>query len=74
MMSKKCCTSGQATDDNRTRRISIACWIPKAINTHSEYVTLIASLLQQWLLEQASVVRHTHIACVVINAFLGGRG
>jgi hypothetical protein len=25
-----------------TRRMRIACWIPKAINTHSEYVTHIA--------------------------------
>jgi len=26
----------------------IACWIPKAINTHSEYVILIAFPLQHW--------------------------
>jgi uncharacterized protein (DUF924 family) len=29
-------TVGQATDDNITRRMRIACWIPKATNTHSE--------------------------------------
>jgi len=29
-----------------TRRMSIACWIPKATNTHSQYVILIAIPLQ----------------------------
>jgi hypothetical protein len=29
-------------------RMYIACWIPKAANTHSEYVILIALPLQQW--------------------------
>ena len=27
----------------------IARWIPKSTNTHAEYVTYIACLLQQWL-------------------------
>jgi len=27
----------------------ITCWIPKATNTHSEYVILVAFPLQQWL-------------------------
>jgi hypothetical protein len=40
----------------------IACWIPKAIDTHSEYVILIAFTLQQWLNERASILRYTHIA------------
>jgi hypothetical protein len=30
--------ASQATDDNIIRRIRIACWIPKATDTHSEYV------------------------------------
>ena len=29
------------------------CWIPKATNTHSEYVIIIASSLQPWLHERA---------------------
>jgi hypothetical protein len=36
-------------------RMRIACRIPKATNTHSEYVLLIAFLLQQWLHERVSV-------------------
>ena len=40
-------------------RIRIAFWIPKATNTHSQYVTLIASQQQQWLHERASVLRCT---------------
>ena len=37
------------------RRMRIACWIPKAINTHSEYVILIAFPLQQWISERTSL-------------------
>jgi len=39
----------------------IACRIPKAKNTNSEYVILIA-LLQQWLHESASMLRYTCVA------------
>ena len=46
-------------------RMRIACWIPKAINTHSEYVIIIAYPLQQWLEERVSMSRYTHIACLV---------
>ena len=46
----KYCKDGQATDDN-IRRMRIACCIPKATNTLSEYVILIVSPLQQWLHE-----------------------
>jgi hypothetical protein len=46
----------------------IACWIPKAADTHSEYITLIAFPLQQWLLERASLLRYTHIASLVLIA------
>ena len=34
-------------------RMRIACWIPKATNTHSEYVVLIFFPLQQWLHERS---------------------
>ena len=62
-------------------RMRIACWIPKATNTHSEYVTLTAFPLQQWLHESASTLRlyvhflpcflvpHTGILFIFINAF-----
>ena len=43
----------------------IACWIPKATNTHPEYVILIAFPLQQWLHERASLLRYTYISCLV---------
>ena len=43
----------------------IACWIPKATNTHSNYVTHIAVPVQQLLHERASLLRHTYIACLV---------
>jgi len=46
-------------------RMRIACWIPKAANTHSEYATLIVLELQQWLQERASVSRDTYSGCLV---------
>ena len=42
----------------------ISCCIPKATNTHSEYVILIACRLKQSLNERASMLRHTYIACL----------
>jgi hypothetical protein len=43
----------------------IACWIPKATNTDLKYVIIIASPLQKWLSERASILRYTYIACIV---------
>jgi len=43
-------------------RMSIACWIHKATDTHSQYITLIAFPLQQWLHERASLLRYLYIA------------
>jgi hypothetical protein len=40
---------GHATDNNITRPIRIGCWINKATETHSKYLTLIAFPQQQWL-------------------------
>jgi hypothetical protein len=40
-------------------RMRIACWIPKATDTHSEYVIVIAFPLLQWLHERASLLRYT---------------
>ena len=49
-------------------RLRVAWWIPKATNTHSEYVILIAFLQQQWLHERASMLRYTYTACLVTTA------
>ena len=40
-------------------RTRIACWIPKATNTHSEYAILNPLPLQQWVHERASLLRST---------------
>ena len=45
-------------------RMYIACWIPKATNTHSQ-VVFIAFPLQQWLQERSSMLSYTYIACIV---------
>ena len=55
----------QAADDSIMRRMHPACWLPKATNTHSEYVLLIAFPPQQWLRERPSMLRCTYIACLV---------
>jgi hypothetical protein len=46
-------------------RMRIARWIPKATNTHSQYVTPTATPLQQWLHERTTEVRYTYIAWLV---------
>ena len=61
---KKYGTTRQATDINIIWRLRIACWITKATQVHSEYVTLIAFPLQQWLHERASLLRYTYVACL----------
>ena len=48
MWKKKLGRVRQVTDDNIIRRMRFVCWVPKATNTHSEYVILIAFQLQQW--------------------------
>ena len=50
-------------------RMRIACWIPEATNTPSEYVILTAFPLQQCLHERASLLRYTYIACLVFACF-----
>ena len=60
-------TARQATEDNTIRCMRIACWIPKATNTHLEYVIFIAFPLQQWLHERASLLRYTYVHCMFIN-------
>jgi hypothetical protein len=59
-------TAGQATDGNIIGRMRFAWRKTKATNTHSQYLTLIALPLQQWLHERASILRYTYIACLVI--------
>ena len=41
------------------------CWINKATNTNSEYVTLIPFAVLKWLHERACILRYMYIACLV---------
>ena len=45
--------------------VRIACGIPKATGTHSEYATLIAFPLQQRLLEHVSMLRYTPVFNII---------
>jgi hypothetical protein len=47
------CGAEQATADNIIRRMRIACWMSKAIDTNLEYVIFIAFPPQEWLQERA---------------------
>jgi hypothetical protein len=47
------------------RRMCIACWIPKATNTYTEYVLIIAFPLQQWLHERDSMLRYMYSVCLL---------
>jgi hypothetical protein len=53
----------------RIWHMRILSWVPKAKNTHSEYVILVAPL-QQWLHERASILRYTYIAVLVCSNLL----
>jgi hypothetical protein len=46
-------------------RMHVACWIPKATNTKSEYVILIVFTLQQWLDEGSLPV----LSAVIFDTF-----
>ena len=48
-------------------RMRIACWIPKATNTLSEYVIHTAFPLQKWLHERSTMLRYTYTACLVLT-------
>jgi hypothetical protein len=62
-MLEKHCRTDQATDGNMKQRI--ACWIPKATNTHTVYVILIAFPMQKWLHGLTSMLRYMYITCPV---------
>jgi hypothetical protein len=47
------------------RLVSIANWILKATNTHSEYVIFIYFLMQQWLHESTILLGYTYISFLV---------
>jgi hypothetical protein len=67
-MREKSFVNGQATDNNIIRRMRIACYISKAINTHSEYVIRIVFPPQQWLHDRASLLRHSTLR-LLLNLF-----
>jgi len=58
----------KVTDKNITRRMRCACYISKAINTHSDYVIRFAFPLQQWSRERAEMLcLYINVACDVIH-------
>jgi len=67
---EECGRAGLATDGNITRRMHFACWIPKATNTHSEYVIIVFPL-QKWLRERSPLTLHAHcMYCFMVILFV----
>jgi hypothetical protein len=62
-------TARQTTEDNIIQRMRSACWINEAIDRHSEYVTLIAFLWQQWLRERSLSLHYKFIAYIVCSDY-----
>ena len=62
---KKRYRAGQTADDNRTWCMQIACCVPKATNTRSEHVILLAFPLQQWLHKCTPMFCHMYSVCLV---------
>ena len=44
----------------------VAVWIPKATNTHLEYVMRIAFPLQQWLHERVLLLLYTYVVLLML--------
>jgi len=63
---------GKATGDNIIRRMRFTCRIPKATDTHSVYVILIAILRQKMVTRtRLNITVYVHcIACLVFKSFL----
>jgi len=55
----------QGRSQMKIRRMLIACWIHKDLDTHSEYVVHIAFPLQHILQQRPSTSRFKYIACLV---------
>jgi hypothetical protein len=62
---EKYCRARQATNDNITWHVQVACYLPKATDTDYEYVIFTAFPLQQMLHKSASMLHYTCIACLV---------
>ena len=54
---------------NTIWRMRLTCWIPKAANTQSEYVILIAFPPQQCLKKRALMLCYTYIASLIDSLF-----
>jgi len=46
-------------------RMRVACWIPNAKTTHSEYVMFIAFPVQQCIRERVSLLHYKYVAALL---------
>lgn len=53
-------------------RMRTACWVPKAANTHSVYVTLTSFPAQQWVNESDSMLGYSQNTLPVLSLLAKG--
>ena len=63
---KKYGRAEQATDENITLRMRIACWIHKPTDTRRKHLRFVAFLLQHRLRKRASILDYKYSACVLL--------
>jgi len=63
---EKCGTARQVTDIYIVRRMRIARWIPKATNTHTQYLIFTAVPIQQLSHGSGSKLNYTYSAFAVV--------
>jgi hypothetical protein len=68
---EKYCGAGQTADGSILRHMGCAYWIPKATNTQSGCLIIVAFPLQQWLYEGTPTLRYMYPACLVILSIRG---
>ena len=57
----------QAKDDKTIRRMHLACWITKATDTHSEYVTLLLSHGKNGYADAPELHVYSYVSCLIMN-------
>ena len=70
-LSGKYCSAGQGTGENMKGHMRFTCRIPKATETHPEYVILVACLRQQLLTRMRFCHVYLCIVCLVTDQIEG---
>lgn len=56
----------ETVTNDMTLYMHFACWISKASDIHSDYITLVTILQLEWSCEHVSALLYIYIACIVV--------